>query len=165
LKAYIAISCKVGCFNKVLDELLGKGLTKKEVFLLFGPIDILVQLSGISGIDEFVKEWFNPIRKITPTEVMIKRTETFVVLNEGKAFSEEPYAFLFLSCEPRELETVQQKLQATPQVLSADIVFGSYDIICPVKAGNKTELQRLVGKIEEIPGIQDTVTEIVASIY
>jgi DNA-binding Lrp family transcriptional regulator len=165
MKAYMALSCKVGYFNRVIDELIKMGLTKKDVFLLFGPLDIIVQFNSILSLDEFIRNWFDPIRKITPEEPMLKKTETYIVITEGKRFDEEPYAFVFLTCQPRDLEQVRLQLETVPQVLAADTVFGPYDLICAVKAANKNELQQLVANIEQIPGIRDTVTEIVASMY
>ncbi len=162
----MGLSCKVGAFNRVLDELIKLNLSQKDVFLLFGPIDILVQVRGLTSLDEFVSKWFNPIRNITPQETLIERTQTFIVISEGKSFTEEPYAFLFLNTHPRNLEEVQEKLQAVPQVLSADTVFGPYDVIVAVKAKDKEDLKSLISQIQEkVPHIQGTVTAIVASIY
>jgi hypothetical protein len=162
----MTLSCKVGAYNRVLDELIKMNLSKKDVFLLFGPVDILVQFSGLKTLDEFVNNWFNPIRMLTPEEPMIDKTQTLIVISEGRAFNEEPYAFLFLNTQPRNLETVQEALQNIPEVLSADTVFGPYDVICAVRVGNKVELQKLIAKIQkEVPHIQGTVTAIVASLY
>jgi len=166
MKAYMTLSCKVGAYNRVLDELIKMHLTKKDVFLLFGPVDILIQFCGLKDLDEFINNWFNPIRAITPEEPMIDKTQTLIVISEGRPFTEEPYAFLFLNTQPRNLEKVQQALQNIPQVLSADTVFGPYDLICAVRARDTTDLQQLVAKIQkEVPHIQGTVTEIVASLY
>ena len=162
----MTLSCKVGSFNKVLDELIKMKLSKKDVFLLFGPVDILIQFRGLKDLDEFISKWFNPIRTLTPQEPMIDKTQTLIVISEGNAFTEEPYAFLFLNTQPRNLEKVQEALQNIPQVLSADTVFGPYDIICAVRAKDRTDLQQLVARIQtEVPHIQGTVTEIVASLY
>ena len=162
----MALSCKVGAYNRVLDELIKMNLSKKDVFLLFGPVDILVQFSGLKTLDEFVNNWFNPIRMLTPEEPMIDKTQTLIVISEGRAFNEEPYAFLFLNTQPRNLEKVQEALQNIPGVLSADTVFGPYDVICAVRVGSKVELQKLIAKIQtEVPHIQGTVTAIVASLY
>ena len=139
MKAYMTLSCKVGAYNRVLDELIKMNLTKKDVFLLFGPVDILVQFSGLESLDDFITNWFNPIRVLTPEEPMIDKTQTLIVISEGKSFSEEPYAFLFLNTQPRNLEKVQDALQGIPGVLSADTVFGPYDVICAVRVGNKVE--------------------------
>ncbi|MGD0645208.1 MAG: Lrp/AsnC ligand binding domain-containing protein [Candidatus Bathyarchaeia archaeon] len=166
MKAYMTLSCKIGAFNTVLGELLKMNLSKKDVFLLFGPVDILVQFRELKDLDEFINKWFNPIRTITPQEPMIEKTQTLIVISEGKSFTEEPYAFLFLNTQPRNLEQVQQGLQNIPKVLSADTVFGPYDVICAVKASDKEDLKRLVSQIqEEVPHIQGTVTAIVASLY
>jgi hypothetical protein len=166
MKAYMGLSCKVGAFNRVLDELIKLNLSKKDVFLLFGPIDILIQFNGLKSLDEFIAKWFNPIRNITPQESMIERTQTLIVISEGRPFTEEPYAFLFLNTQPRNLEEVQNKLQSIPQVLSSDTVFGPYDVIVAVKASNKEDLKQLISKIQEkVPHIQGTVTAIVASLY
>ena len=174
MKAYMILSCKTGVFNTILDEptintvleeLIKMNLSMKDVFLLFGPVDILVQLH-FKDLDEFINKWFNPIRAITPQEPMIEKTETLFVLSEGKSFTEEPYAFLFLNTQPRNIEQVQQELQSIPNVLSADIVFGPYDVICAVKASDKEDLKRLVLKIQkDVSHIQGTVTAIVASLH
>jgi hypothetical protein len=166
MKAYMALSCKVGAYSKVLDELIKLNLSKKDVFLLFGPVDILIQFCGLKDLNEFVNNWFNPVRAITPEEPMIDKTQTLIVISEGRPFNEEPYAFLFLNTQPRNLETVQEALQNIPQVLSADTVFGPYDLICAVRAKDEIDLQQLVARIQkEVPHIQGTVTEIVAPIY
>lgn len=137
----------------------------KDVCLLFGPVDILVQLR-FNDIDEFINKWFNPIRNITSQEPMIEKTQTLIVIAEGKPFTEEPYAFLFLNTQPRNLEQVQQQLQKIPKVLSADTVFGPYDVICAVRANDKEDLKQLISQIQkEVTNIQGTVTAIVASIY
>ena len=162
----MALSCKTGAFNAVLDELIKLNLSKKDVFLLFGPVDILVQFRELKDLDEFINKWFNPIRSITPQEPMIEKTLTLIVISEGKLFIEEPFAFLFLNTQPRNLELVQQKLQSIPQVLSADTVFGPYDVICAVRASGMEDLKRLISQIQkEVPNIQGTVTGIVASLY
>jgi len=171
MKAYMALSCKVGAFNKVLDELIKMNLCARtlgerepDVFLLFGPVDILIQFSELKDLDDLIEKWFTPIRMITAEEPMIDKTQTWLVISEGKQFAEEPFAFLFLNTQPRNLEKVQQSLQAIPQVLSADTVFGPYDVVCAVKAADKADLSRLLSQIQtDVPHIQGTMTEIVAS--
>jgi DNA-binding Lrp family transcriptional regulator len=97
---------------------------------------------------------------------MIDKTQTLIVISEGKSFTEEPYAFLFLNALPRNLEQIQEKLQEISKVLSADTVFGPYDVICAVRASDKEDLKLLISQIQqEVPLIQGTVTAIVASFY
>jgi hypothetical protein len=166
MKAYMTLSCKVGAYNRVLDELIKMNLSKKDVFLLFGPVDILVQFRGLKSLDDFINNWFNPIRVLTPEEPMIDKTQTLIVISEGKPFDEEPYAYLFLNTQPRNLENVQEELQNIPEVLSTDTVFGPYDVICAVRVRDKIELQKLIAKIQkDVPHIQGTVTAIVSPLY
>jgi len=171
MKAYMilscnTLSCKVGAKTKVLDELIKIGLSKKDIYLLLGPAEVLVQLHGLKNLDEFISKWFNSIRIITAQEAMIDKTETLIVISEGKSFTEEPYAFLFLNTQPRNLEIVQEKLQGIPKVLSVDTVFGPYDLVCAVKANDNKDLQLLISQIQrEVPQIQGTITAIVASLY
>ena len=171
MKAYMllscnTVSCKVGAKTKVLDELIKMGLSKKDIHLLLGPAEVLIQLCRLKNLDEFITKWFNPIRKTTTQEGMIDKTETFIVISEGKSFTQEPYAFLFLHTQAANLELVQEKLQNIPKVLSADTVFGPYDVISAVKANDNKDLQRLICQIQkEVPEIQGAETAIVASLY
>jgi hypothetical protein len=166
MKAYMTLSCKAGAYNRVLDELIKMRLSKKDVFLLFGAADILVQFSGLKGLDEFVTNWFNPIRVLTPEEPLVEKTQTIIVISEGRPYEEEPYAFLFFNTQPRNLEKLQETLQNIPGVLSADTVFGTYDVICAVRVRDKIALKQLVGRIEkEVPDIKETVTEIIVPLY
>ena len=162
----MALSCKVGAYNRVLDELIKMNLSKKEISLLFGPVDILVQFRGLKSIDDFVKNWFDPIRAITPQDPLIEKTQTLIVISEGKTSKVEPYAYLFLNTQPRNLEKVQENLQNIPEVLSADTVFGPYDVISTVRVRDKSELQKLIAKIQtNVPHIDGTVTAIVSPLY
>ena len=165
MKAYMTLTCKVGAYNKVLDELIKMNLSKKEIFLLFGPVDILVQFLGLENLNDFIKNWFNPIRMLTPQKPMIEKSQTLIVISKGKQFNEEPYAFLFLNTQPRNLEKVQEALQKMPEVLSADTVFGPYDVIAAVRVRDKIELQKLIARIQkDVPHIEGTVTAIVSPI-
>lgn len=160
------LSCKVGVRAKVLDELIKLGFSKKNVYLLLGPAETLIRLDGLSDLNEFIEKWFDPIRNIGQSESVIDKTQTLIVISEGKSFVEEPSAFLLLNTQPKNLELVQRKLQATPKVLSADTVFGPYDVICAVNTSDNKNLQQLISQIQtEIPEIQGIETAIVASLY
>ena len=162
MKAYITLVCKKGAFNVVLDELEKLNISRENVFLLFGPIDILVQAHS-KNFGEFIERWFNPIRVITPQEPMIEKTQTMIVISEGKPLTEKPDAFLFINTKPRYLEKVQQQLQSISGVLSTDTVFGPYDVVCAIRATAKENLKQIISKIQEnVSHIQGTVTAIVA---
>jgi DNA-binding Lrp family transcriptional regulator len=166
MKAYMALSCKVGAYGKVLDKLLELNLSKRDIFLLFGRVDILVQFRELKSLNEFIEKWFNPVRMTTAEGSLVEKTLTLIVISEGPDYIEEPFAFIFLNTQPMNLEKVQQALLNFPQVLSADTVFGPYDVICAVRAKDTAELERFISKIQsEIPGIQGSMTAIVTSLY
>jgi DNA-binding Lrp family transcriptional regulator len=85
------------------------------------------------------------------------------VISKGPSFAEEPFAFIFLNTQPRNLENVRKALLTIPEVLSADTVFGPYDVICPVRAKDRTDLERIIRHTQSnIPGIEGSMTTIVA---
>src|SRR3990170_1012507 len=142
MKAYICLCCKTGAYNRVLNELLDLNIPRKDTFLLLGPVDMLVQFKELENLDEFIEKWFNPVRMIV---------------------AEEPFAFIFLNTQPRNLENVRKALLTIPEVLSADTVFGPYDVICPVRAKDRTDLECTVQHIQEkVPGIEGSMTAVVA---
>jgi DNA-binding Lrp family transcriptional regulator len=165
MKAYMCLSCRTGAYNKVLEELMKLNIPRWDIFLLFGPIDILVQFGGFRDIAEFVEKWFNPVRMIGGREALITKTMTFVVVHEGPSYSEEPYAFMFLNVQPRNLENTQEALLKVPEVISSDIVFGPYDLVCPVRAKDEADLERVISRIRDCcPGIEGAITTVVAMI-
>ncbi|MBK5133486.1 Lrp/AsnC ligand binding domain-containing protein [Candidatus Bathyarchaeota archaeon] len=159
----MSLTCKVGSYNKVLEELLKLKIPKGDIFLLFGPTDILIQFNELQDIDEFSKKWFTPIRTICCKDDLITKTMTFIVVKEGVSFAEEPFAFMFMNIRPQHLENAQEALLQIEEVISSDIVFGPYDLIVPVRAKDHLDLKRVVSKIHEIiPGIEGAATIIVA---
>lgn len=165
MKAYMGLKCKIGAYNSVLKELLALNIPRGDIFLLFGEIDILIQFIGLKSVDEFVQNWFDPIRMIGGTKALITQTLTFIVISEGPQFAEEPFAFIFLNTQPRNLEKVRSSLLTIPEIISADTVFGSYDVICPIRANDKKELERVISHIHnKIPGVEGTITAVVAGL-
>jgi hypothetical protein len=159
----MSLSCKTGTYNRVLSKLLDLNIPRRDTFLLFGPIDMLVQFKDFENLQEFIEKWFDPVRMIGAEEALIVKTQTFVVISEGPSFAEEPFAFIFLNTQPRNLENVREALLTIPEVLSADTVFGPYDVICPVKVKDRTDLERIVRHIQErVPGIEGSMTAVVA---
>ncbi len=171
MKAYMALSCKVGAHERVLEEIKRMNMVARtlnepepEVFLLFGPFDILVQFRELRDLEDFVNKWFTPIRMIMPDDPLVEKTQTWLVISESGPCAEEPYAFLFINTQPRNLEKVQQGLKDIPEVLCADTVFGPYDVVCAVRAKDKLDLQNVISKIQrQIPFVMGTMTQIVAS--
>lgn len=164
-KAYMCLSCKPGVYNTVLEDLLRLNIPRGDIFLLLGPMDMLVQFTGLRSLNEFIEKWFNPIRLIGAEDTLVTRSTTLIVINEGPPYAEEPFGFLFLNTQPRNLEKLQKALLSLPEVISADTVFGPYDLICAVRANNNAHLEQAIGHIHRnVPGIEGAMTSVVASL-
>jgi hypothetical protein len=163
MRAYMGLSCKAGCYNKVMEELTKLNIQKGDIFLLYGPLDVLVKFEGFNSLKEFVEKWFNPVRMIGAAERLIAKTMTYVVVIEGPSFMEEPFAFMFLNVQPRDVELSQQTLLKNPNVVSADFVFGPCDLIVPVRAKNNVDLEQVVASVHcDVSGIEEAYTTVVA---
>jgi len=164
MKAYMGLTCKADSYTEVLKRLLKMHIYQQDMFLLFGPVDILIRFTGLKSLDEFIEKWFNPVRMIGAEDDLIHRTLSLIVISEGPLLAEKPFAFVFVNTQPKNLETVRTRLLTIPEVLSADTVFGPYDVICSVRARNQIDLERIVANIQRIPGIESSLTSIVADI-
>jgi len=165
MNAYMGLTCKPGAYNEVLKKLLlGLNVDQQNVFLLFGPVDILVKFSNLSSVEEFVEKWVNPIRMIGAEDDLLTKTISLIVSAEGESCAEKPYAFLFLNIKPQSVEEVRTKLLTIPEVLSADSVLGPYDIICSVKAEDRDDLETSVLLIQQISGLESSVTSVISPI-
>jgi len=182
----MGLTCKVGAYRKVLDEVLELDIPNGDTFLLFGPIDILIQFTELENLDQFIKEWFSTIRRIGAKEGLISRSVTLPVIHEGPLIDEAPFAFAFMHVNPSleevdeyyqkrftleenvrstKLEKVQKTLLDMPKVLSADTVFGPYDVICAIRAEDNDDLERTISTLHNnIPGIEGIITAITAEI-
>jgi DNA-binding Lrp family transcriptional regulator len=135
------------------------------MFLLLGPWDILVQFTDLKDLNEFVEKWFNPIRMIGAKEGLITKSMTLIVIHEGPSYVEEPFAFLFLNTQPHNLEKLQKALLRVPEVISADTVFGPYDLITAIRVNNRADMEPLISHIHRsVPGVEGAMTSVVASI-
>jgi DNA-binding Lrp family transcriptional regulator len=163
LRAYMGLTCKCGYYNEVIEKLTEMDIPTGDIFLLYGPVDVLVRFDGFNSIEEFVKKWFNPVRMIGADQKLIAKTTTYIVVIEGPKFMEQPFAFMFLNVQPRDAESAQQKLINLPQVISADFVFGPCDLIVPVRAQSNIDLEKVVRRIDaEVSGIEEAQTTVVA---
>ena len=164
MKAYMGLTCKVGSYISVLKKLLNLSIYQEDIFLLFGPVDILVRFTGLKSLDEFIEKWFNPMRMIGAEEDLITKTLNLVVISEGPLLGEKPFAFIFMNTQPKHLENVRKTLLNIPEVLSADTVFGPYDAICSVRAKDQADLAKIVFKLHNIPGVESSMTSVIAPI-
>ena len=161
----MALTCKSGEYNEVIEKLTEMSIPLGNIYLLYGPIDIMVKFDDLTNIDEFITKWFNPIRNIGAEKNSIWKTMTYIVAIEGPKYAESPFAFMFLNVQPRDAEFVQKKLIALPQVISADFVFGPCDFIVPVRAKNQIDLQKAIQAVHNsVTGLAEAYTTVVAMI-
>jgi hypothetical protein len=165
MKAYMCLSCKAGVYNTVLEDLLKLNIPAGDIMLLLGPMDVLIQFNGVRNLDEFIEKWFDPIRMIGAEDALVKRSMTLIVIHEGPSYAEEPFAFLFLNTQPQNLEKLQKALLAVPEVISADTVFGPYDLICAIRSNDREHLERAIAHMHKnVLGIEGAMTSVVASL-
>ena len=97
---------------------------------------------------------------------MITQILTFIVGYEGPAIQEVPFAIVFINTKPPLAENIRRNAISLPGVLTADFVFGSYDIICPIQANDMSDLERTVITLQTtVPGIVRTTTCLVKEVY
>jgi DNA-binding Lrp family transcriptional regulator len=164
MRAYMGLNCKSGSYMQVFKALLRMFVDQRDIFLMFGPVDIIVRFDNLKNVEEFKEKWFNPIRMIGSEEDLITKTLTLITISEGPDLTEKPFAFVFLNTKPKHLETIRTKLLDIPEVLSADSVFGPFDVICSVKVRDTAELETLVSVIQQIDGVESSMTSIVAAV-
>lgn len=165
MKAYMGLTFRPDAYNEVLKKLFfDLRIDQQNAFLLFGPVDILIRFSNLANVEEFVEKWVNPIRMLGAKDDMIARTMSLIVATEGPTCAEKPFAFVFLNTKPQSTEYVRTKLLALPEVLSADTVLGPFDVICSIKAEDREDLETSVLVIQQITGLESSVTSIVLPI-
>ena len=118
MNAYMGLTCKPDAYNEVLKKLFfGLHVDQQDVFLLLGPVDILIRFTNLANVEEFVEKWVTPIRMIGAEDDMIARTMSLIVASEGPTCAEKPFAFVFLNTKPQSAEYVRTKLLTLPEVL------------------------------------------------
>ena len=158
----MGLSCKPGFCMEVFMKLLRQFIDQRDIFLLFGPVDILIKFNEVGNVEEFIDKWFDPIRMIGAEEDLITKTLSFITISKGPELNDKPFAFVFVNVNPKHLETVRTKLLKIPEVLSADSVFGPFDLICSLKVQDQIELETLVLLLQQITGVTNTMTSVVA---
>jgi DNA-binding Lrp family transcriptional regulator len=157
----MSLSCRTGYYRQVLRELGKIKISNSDIHLLFGPMDILCKFE-FNSIDDFRTEFFDQVRNIGGEEEWIAQSMTFFVIDSRGENVDNPFAYIFLNTHPRNLEKVQKAILEIPQIMTADTVFGLYDIICSVKARNREELEKVIDHIQRnIKEITSSVTAII----
>ena len=164
MKAYMGLTCDPENYESVLKKLVFRMFVDpKDMYLLSGPFDILIEFNGLRNLKEFVEKWFNPLRMMGEDAELITKILSLIVISESAILPEKPSAFVFMNARPRSLEKVRASLLTLPEVLSAGSVIGPFDLISSVKTKNNSDLERVVSIIENIPGVENSTASQVAA--
>jgi DNA-binding Lrp family transcriptional regulator len=72
-------------------------------------------------------------------------------------------AFVTLEVEPRRTQDVSRALAKVPQLISLHTVSGKFDLMAVVGAANADELDTVLDRIGEVPGVTGTESAIILS--
>jgi hypothetical protein len=73
-----------------MEKLTAMNIPVGNIFLLYGPIDVLVKFDGFNSLSEFVEKWFNPVRLIGAEEKLIAKTTTHICGYRGSGIYGNP---------------------------------------------------------------------------
>ncbi|NHV98765.1 MAG: Lrp/AsnC family transcriptional regulator [Thaumarchaeota archaeon] len=157
--AYIGIKAKPGTHRRIHNEIRDMGAS---AYMVCGEIDIICKVNQFNTISEFDSKWHEPISKIGAEENMVRAIQTFIVAKESpRPLKKEPYAFIFLKIIPSRIDITFSSLLNLDGVMTADVIYGVYDVILTVDAKDLKELESILNKILEIPGVLETTTMVV----
>jgi hypothetical protein len=165
MKAYMGLSCKLENYEEVVKKIVFQMFVDpQDMYLLSGPVDILIEFNGLRNLGEFIEERFNPMRMMSEHDDLITKILNLIVISENSVLAEKPSAFVFMNARPRSLENVRKSLLSLPEVVSAGSVIGPYDIISSVKTKDDYDLKRVVSTIDDIPGVENsTASQVTAA--
>ena len=136
-----------------------------DAFGTFGTYDILTKLESPDE-QTIHNDISNGIRKLAHVRstltLLVDRTPGILkttdveetVLNDHTS-----QAFVGIRCFKSLESNIVESLGKIPEVISADILIGSYEILCRVVAPTYNDISDIISKkIRKIPGIRSTVT-------
>ncbi len=163
-KAYVLIVNESGTEDSVISN-LNHIPSVTTAFGTFGRYDILTKLVS-SNEENIQKDISNGIRKISN----IRSTLTLLVdkkpgiskINEieQKVLDEHmAQAFIGINCSKSDESDVLKNLEEIAEVVEADMLIGTYDIICKIMAPTYNDISEIVSKkIRTISKIKYTMT-------
>ncbi len=163
-KAYVLIVNETGTEDSVISN-LNHIPSITTALGTFGTYDILTKL--VSPVEEDIQhDISNGIRKISN----IRSTLTLLVdeklgisktnkIEQKVLDSHMAQAFITIHCLKSDEYRVMKNLEEIPEVVEADVLVGSYEIMCRIAAPTYNDISEIVSKkIRKIPGIKSTIT-------
>ena len=163
-KAYVLIVNESGTEDSVISN-LNTIETVKEAHGTFGSYDILTKLES-NDEQKIQKDISNKIRKIqnirSTLTLIVNEKENLRKINKSEKEILEKYmaqAFVSIHCNRSQESNVLQNLKEISEVIEADVLVGSFEIICKIVAPTYNEISDVVSKkIRKIGNIQSTIT-------
>ncbi|NDB89827.1 MAG: AsnC family transcriptional regulator [Thaumarchaeota archaeon] len=162
-KAYVLITCDSGSEDFVLSSLKSTESVKMATGV-FGTYDVLSKLEAKSedALRDTVTKKIRKLPRIRATYTLIaddKNSLTKKIDGKDVLDTYMSQAYVLLDCEKgKEADTVQN-LGKIVEVIDADVLVPSHQIICNVMAPTYTEISDIVTKkIRRLSGIKGTTT-------
>ena len=163
-KAYVLISNESGAEDSVITN-LNRIDSIKEAHGTFGAYDIIskLQSDNLQKLEHDISKNIRKISKIRSTlTLLVNETETISKINEIEKEVLERHmaqAFVIIHCNTSNEIDVLHKLKEIPEVVEADILIGSFEILCIIVAPTYNEISGIVSnKIRKIENIKSTIT-------
>ncbi|HXW02071.1 MAG TPA: Lrp/AsnC ligand binding domain-containing protein [Candidatus Nitrosotenuis sp.] len=162
-KAYVLLKCQSGSEDYVMSSL--KSLDSvRHVVGVMGTYDILANLvtNSEEKLRDVVTKQIRKIPKVSGTYTLIAdNTKSFDKAVEGKEFLDRylSEAYALIDCEKNKESEVIDTLKKIPEVLNADVLLSSHQVMCNVVAPTFKDISDTVTKkIRTIPHISGTTT-------
>ena len=163
-KAYVLISNESGAEDSIISN-LNRIDSIKEAHGTFGAYDIITKLhsDNLQKIEYDISKNIRKISKIRSTlTLLVNETETISKINEIEKEVLEKHmvqAFVIIHCNPSNEIAVLHQLKEIPELVEADILIGSFEILCTIVAPTYNEISDVVSnKIRKIENIRSTIT-------
>lgn len=163
-KAFVLIANESGTEASIISN-LNKIKSVKEAHGTFGSYDIITKLESNDErtIQQDISNEIRKIQKIYSTlTLLINEKESFRKTTKSEKEVLEKYmaqAFVIIHCNRSQESTILQELEKITEVVEADNLIGSFEIICKLVAPTYNDISDIISKkIRKIANIKSTIT-------
>jgi DNA-binding Lrp family transcriptional regulator len=156
-KAYVLLVNESGAEDSIISN-LNKIESIKEAWGTFGPYDILTKLESDDEqkIQHDISNGVRRIQKINSTlTLLVNEKQNFRKITKIEKEVLEKYmshAFVVIHCNRSQEVSILQELEKITEVIEADSLIGSFEIICKIAAPTYNDISNIIGKkIRKIP--------------
>ncbi|MSV26490.1 MAG: AsnC family transcriptional regulator [Nitrosarchaeum sp.] len=163
-KAYVLIANESGTEDSIISN-LNKIESVNEAHGTFGSYDILTKLESYDEgkIHHDISNGIRKIQKIRSTLTLwVNEKQSFDKVNKIEKEVLEKYmvqAFVMIRCNRSYEESILQELKKITELVEADSLIGSFEIICKIVAPTYNDISDIISKkIRKIQNIKSTIT-------